>query len=92
MIDYQELAERLAMESIVRFGFVVCGYLPDEKCDIGSKTDFLWRRFKMPQPFVVAREATPEEWRRQCDLFREIVGTNPHPSHLIARPMVMVTD
>lgn len=92
MNPFQELAERLAEESIRRFGFVVVVYLDEDPPAIGIRTEFLWRSFRMPQPFIVARKATPEEWARQHQLYREVTKMKPHPSFLKGKPFVLVTD
>lgn len=71
--------ERLAQESIQRWGFVVVKYERTGKEYIGETTMFLWKRYRMPQPFTVIREATMEEWQAQVKLFREVTGQKPHP-------------
>lgn len=67
-MSQQQQAEFLAEQSLIRFGFVVVGYKTGKEPKIGEITRNLWRVFIMPQPFVVVRQATPDEWRRQVAL------------------------
>lgn len=86
----QEEAELLAMESILRFGFVVVGYCTD--FSIGEKTEYLWRDRKMPQPFTIVREATSEEFEQQMALFRELFGRSPLGRIPGDKLAVLITD
>ena len=88
----QEIAVRLAEDSLKRFGFVVVGYEPDTiERNMGIPTKFLWREYVMPQAFVPIRRATPEEWDKQRALAGEVFG-RPAPKDGVAVPLVLVTD
>lgn len=88
--EQQSQAVRLAEESVRRFGFVVVVYKHRVPNSIGERTDFLWKAYRMPQPFTVVRVATEDEYRAQTALFKELFAIPP-----IIRdgtPMVLVTD
>ncbi len=89
----QEMAERLAEESVKRFGFVVVSYKRDKALDnIGKPTHFLWKIWKVDQPFVPIRLATDSEWQNQCRLFEELFGYQPEHMNNNQCPLVLVTD
>lgn len=85
--------EELAMESIKRWGFVVCKYHPWVENPIGHTSPILWFNCKMPQNFTPIREATQEEWMAQCALFTELVGKPPGPwAYEPGTPYILITD
>ena len=91
-ISGQLMAEQLAEKSLMRFGFVVCGYDIDAaERNIGVPTNYLWKIYTMPQPFLPIRIATEQEWQNQRDLAYEVFGRRPiRQSEEV--PLVLVTD
>lgn len=88
----QQKAERLAEESLKRWGFVVVGYVPDTiERNMNRPTNTLWKIYEMPQPFVAIRKATEREWEQQRALAGEIFGRKPLPQPF-ETPLVLVTD
>lgn len=88
----QQKAERLAEESLKRWGFVVCGYRPEIAArNMERPTNTLWQEYEMPQPFVAIRTATEEEWEQQRALAAEIFGRSPLRQPF-ETPLVLVTD
>lgn len=89
----QEMAERFAEESLKRFGFVVVAYKYGTfERNQGKPTANLWHEYKMPQPFVPIRKATPAEWNAQCRLFESLFGYAPQHEHSAQVPVILVTD
>lgn len=89
----QEMAEKLAEESLKRFGFVVVAYKNGTfERNQGKPTNTLWHEYKMPQPFVPVRKGTMEEWTAQCRLFENLFGFAPQYEDSVQVPVVLVTD
>lgn len=86
-----EMIMRVVARSIETFGFVVVSYKLGREPAIGARTNYLWSVYKMPQIFVVVREATKEEWAHQKYLVEKIVGKKA-ADHPQCKRFVLMTD
>lgn len=95
-MNQEQAALMLVEESVKRWGFVVCKYRSDVLPSIGSITKVLWQVYAIPQPFVVLRLATDEEWRLQLELSRLFVDPkdirNRKEPGIQGTAFVLVTD
>lgn len=82
----------IAEESIKQMGFVVVKYKREAIPAIGHQTMYLWQVTRSPQPFIVLREATEQEWQQQRRIAHAIIGREPLDHPMDGIPFVLVSD